>query len=95
MEESLSPLLKLAQSIQALAGVPPELPRFAAVEAAGPDVGRRGPQASAAMQTRTEEDPTRLAWEALSGGDPEIGIPLPAGGMLQRPALDRLGREWR
>ena len=97
MEESLSPLLKLARSIQALAWVPPGLPRFAAGEAAGPDVERRGLQTSAAMQSRTEADPTRLAWEAPSGGDPGIRTPLleTPDGRLRRWATGRLGQEWR
>jgi len=97
MEVSLSPLLKLARSIQTLAWVPPGLPRFAAGEAAGPDVERRGLQTSAAMQSRTEADPTRLAWEAPSGGDPGIRTPLleTPDGQLRRWAPDRLGQEWR
>jgi hypothetical protein len=77
MEESLSPLRKLARSIQALALVPPELPRFAAAEAAGPGVEWKELQASAAMQSRTEVDPTRLARETPGAGDPGIQIPLP------------------
>jgi hypothetical protein len=97
MEESLSPLLKLARLIQALAWVPPGLPRFAAGEAAGPDVERRGLQASVAMQSRTEADPTRLAWEAPSGGDPGIRILLleTPDGQLRRWVPGRLGQEWR
>jgi len=97
MEVSLSPLLKLARSIQTLAWVPPGLPRFAAGEAAGPDVERRGLQTSAAMQSRTEADPTRLAWEAPSGGDPGIRTPLleTPDGQLRRWATGRLGQEWR
>lgn len=97
MEEWLSPLLKLSRSIQAFAWVPPGLPRFAAGEAAGPDVERRGLPASAAMQSRTEADPTRLAWEAPSASAPEIRIPLleTPDGRLRRWASGRLGQEWR
>jgi hypothetical protein len=97
MEESLSQLPKLARLIQALAWVQPGLPRFAAGEAAGPDVEQRGLQTSAAMQSRTEADPTRLAWEAPSGSDPGIRTPLPEtpDGQLRRWAPGRLGQEWR
>jgi hypothetical protein len=97
MEESLSPLLRLARSIQAWALVPPGLPRFAAGEAARPDVERRGLQVPAAMESRTAADPTRLAWEAPSADDPGIRIPLleTPDGQLRRWASGRLGQEWR
>jgi hypothetical protein len=98
MEESLSPLRKLARSIQALAWASPELPRFAAGQEAGPGVERKGLQESAAMQSRTETDPTRLAGEEPSGGDPGIQIPLletPGVQLRRRASPGRLAREWR